>query len=109
MDRATLLAKSVNMSPSNCINNVRQILLVLAVVAFAAAFHSPSSSLTSPKRTPGGAVLHSSFTTTIDINSARDISLLTDWGASWGIQISDCFQLYSEDGVDVFAITNQVR
>lgn len=46
----------------------------------------------------------------IDIfeDAPRDIASLGEWGASYGIQTSDAFQLVvGDDGLDVYAITNQ--
>ena len=47
--------------------------------------------------------------TTIDISESapRDVVSLYDWAANYGIQRSDCFELSSEDGLDIYAITNQ--
>jgi len=62
-----------------------------------------------PKIAARTKLLQYSPNTAIDIseNAQRDASLLTEWAASCGIQMSDGFRLASEGGVDVYAITDQ--
>lgn len=80
-------------------------LLGLALAAVASAFqanHFPSSQrkVTS---------LQSYLATTIDIteNAQRDVPSLYEWAANYGVQTAESFELTSQDGLDVYAITNQ--
>ncbi|KAL7539451.1 hypothetical protein ACHAWF_006409 [Thalassiosira exigua] len=51
----------------------------------------------------------SSLATTIDTREGaqRDIPSLYDWASNYGVQTAPCFELYSDDGLDIYAITNQ--
>lgn len=76
------------------------------------AFHQARPFHSSPdgrKSLPCYTKLEYSVSTAIDITASapRHIESLGEWGASWGIQTSDCFQLVSEDRLDIYAITNQ--
>mmetsp|Transcript_26622 Transcript_26622/g.56251 ORF Transcript_26622/g.56251 Transcript_26622/m.56251 type:complete len:443 (+) Transcript_26622:135-1463(+) len=53
--------------------------------------------------------LDSYLATTIDISESapRDVTPLYDWAANYGVQTSPGFELTTEDGLDVYAITNQ--
>mmetsp|Transcript_30310 Transcript_30310/g.73193 ORF Transcript_30310/g.73193 Transcript_30310/m.73193 type:complete len:467 (-) Transcript_30310:83-1483(-) len=62
-------------------------------------------------RTTATKLDYSLTTSTIDIteNAPRDVALLFEWAANYGVQTSPGFELSSDDGglLDVYAITNQ--
>ena len=43
----------------------------------------------------------------IDYNAPRDIATMEEWTAAYGVQKADGFELTSDDGVDIYAMTTQ--
>ncbi|KAL9188877.1 hypothetical protein ACHAXT_011367 [Thalassiosira profunda] len=88
-------------------------LLLLAALAVAgSAFQAnplPSPSSRRGKHHNSCTKLLASIATTVDIseNAQRDIPSLYDWAANYGVQTAESFELSTDDGVDIFAITNQ--
>jgi len=86
-------------------------LAILPWIAITCAFQIQTPATLFSKRavsSPFSTTLrHQSVTNVVDITAPRDIGPLSEWSNNWGIQTSDCFQLVSEDGVDVYAISNQ--
>lgn len=78
-------------------------------VASAFQARSPSSSSLLPHRQYHTTKLRSSLASTIDATefAPRDINPLYEWAAGYGVQTAECFELSSEDGVDIYAIANQ--
>jgi len=70
----------------------------------------PSTTRRTTTTTTNTELSQSSFSTstTIDITESapRDIASLYEWGANYGIQTCDGFELTSDDGVDVYAMTH---
>mmetsp|Transcript_2760 Transcript_2760/g.5002 ORF Transcript_2760/g.5002 Transcript_2760/m.5002 type:complete len:450 (-) Transcript_2760:130-1479(-) len=80
----------------------------IAIIASAFQVHLPSS-IASKRRVISCTKLDYSSAAVVDIaeGAPRDVLSLSDWSANYGVQTSDYFQLISEDGLDVLAITNQ--
>ena len=86
------------------------IALLCYVVSISSAFQPvPSSIIIQPPSNNNNIKLHYSLNTAVDIaeSAPRQIEPLTSWASNYGVQISDCYQLNSDDGLDVYASTNQ--
>ncbi|KAL7528092.1 hypothetical protein ACHAXR_002264 [Thalassiosira sp. AJA248-18] len=84
----------------SCINILTGLLLG-SMVAIASAFQGHLLR-TSPKR-----IVDLAAVVDISEGAPRDVASLSEWATSWGVQTSDCFQLVSEDGLDVYAVASQ--
>ena len=86
---------------------------ILLTVTTSAFQHAPHSTSLNPRgslcTTPKTKLGYSITSSTIDITeqAPRDINLLYEWAASYGVQTTPSFELTSNDGgMDVYAITN---
>jgi hypothetical protein len=80
------------------------ITILLCRIVIASAFQTPLPPLLSSKSTQR---LLAPATVNISENAPREVASLSNWAEQYGVEISDCFELTSEDGLDIFAMTNQ--